>query len=1111
MRATVAEPANRDITNPARPRLASTVRFGTEMRRMKLFLKCVGIVVALLALASAANAQSNLALGKTATQSSTYPGGYEASRAIDGAYDTFSHTNIEYQAWWQVDLGSISSIGTINVFNILPCCQDRLSNFYVLVSDLPFASTDLSTALGQSGVSSYYSAAQAGNPSIFSVFRTGRYVRVQLAGTNYLHIAEVEVKVPTLASGKTATQSSTFAGGYEASRAIDGAYDTFSHTNNDYQAWWQVDLGSISSIGTINVFNILPCCQDRLSNFYVLVSDVPFASTDLSTALGQSGVSSYYSAAQAGSPSTFAVFRTGRYVRVQIVGTNYLHIAEVEVNAPSPTSLASATFMTMDSTTQGNWKGVYGADGYSIAGDSTSLPSYAGMTLSETNFYQWDGAPTDVRAPQRVAAGRIAATWHTGTALGSNYDINLTLPLDAPHQIAVYVLDWDSYYGTRQITLEIRDAATNDLLDSRTLGEYTGGKWLVWNITGSVRIKVINNVGGSNAVLSAVMFAPVPVTVTPAGFNGFETATAAGSVTGVIHTKVAGSSFSVALAALDTSGTAVLTTFTGNVKVELLDASNNSGALTAGCRSTWQPITGSVAVILAFVGADAGRTSATLAEANAYRDVRLRMSYPATGTPTVVACSTDNFAVRPASFASLSAADSDWQTAGTSRNLANLATSGGAVHKAGQPFTVRATAVNAAAATTSNYAGTPVATLSACAGAACPSALDSLAATSWLASAGAINSSATYSEVGAFTLQLTDASFAGVDAADGSTAAERTIASPALEVGRFVPDHYDLALLNAPVLKTFGTTSCAARSFTYVGQPFGYASAPQATVIARNAAGAATMNYSGTLWKLTAASVAQGYTPLVSATPGLDASAATQPAVSSSGGGSGVIAGAAADLFKFSRPTSAPLAPFNAAIALTWSVADGAESGFTGNGILASAAPLSFANIAFDSGNAFRFGVLHLASAYGSELLALPLVLEAQYWDGLRFATHTADQCTALASTSTAMANYQRNLQACETAPSTTTTTLVNGRGYLRLAKPGAGNNGSVDLALQLGASAAGNTCASVGASASAALPASLPWLQGKWSGASTYDQNPAARASFGQYRSPMIYLRQSY
>jgi Concanavalin A-like lectin/glucanases superfamily/F5/8 type C domain len=150
----------------------------------------------------------------------------------------------------------------------------------------------------------------------------------------------------SLAIGQPATQSSTAASGL-ASRAVDGNPEgnffanSVTHTDYNTQAWWQVDLGGSYSIPWLNIWNRTDCCPERVSNFYVFVSDAPFTSTDLSATFNQAGVSSYYVAGSAGSPSVLAVGRSGRYVRVQLTGTNYLSLAEVEVfgqpvAAPSP-------------------------------------------------------------------------------------------------------------------------------------------------------------------------------------------------------------------------------------------------------------------------------------------------------------------------------------------------------------------------------------------------------------------------------------------------------------------------------------------------------------------------------------------------------------------------------------------------------------------------------------------------------------------------------------------------------------------------------------------------------------------------------------------------------
>jgi RHS repeat-associated protein len=151
----------------------------------------------------------NLALGKPASQSSTYTNTYNptANKAVDGNtsgnfFDsTVTSTNYEYQAWWQVDMGAVQPLTNVLLWNRTDCCSDRLSNFYVLVSDNPFVSTDLNATRNQSGVSSYYFANTGGqNPLTIPVNRTGRYLRVQLAGTNYLSLAEVQVQGSVVSS-----------------------------------------------------------------------------------------------------------------------------------------------------------------------------------------------------------------------------------------------------------------------------------------------------------------------------------------------------------------------------------------------------------------------------------------------------------------------------------------------------------------------------------------------------------------------------------------------------------------------------------------------------------------------------------------------------------------------------------------------------------------------------------------------------------------------------------------------------------------------------------------------------------------------------------------------
>lgn len=146
----------------------------------------------------------NVSIGKNAAQSSTISGG-SAARAVDGntngnfAANSVTHTNSTLEPWWQVDLGSNRAVEQIRIWNRTDGdFSNRLTNFYVLVSDNPITPAGLTAARQQPGVSSYHVAGTAGVPTKINIGRTGRYVRVQLAGTNYLSLAEVEVMANAL-------------------------------------------------------------------------------------------------------------------------------------------------------------------------------------------------------------------------------------------------------------------------------------------------------------------------------------------------------------------------------------------------------------------------------------------------------------------------------------------------------------------------------------------------------------------------------------------------------------------------------------------------------------------------------------------------------------------------------------------------------------------------------------------------------------------------------------------------------------------------------------------------------------------------------------------------
>jgi alpha-L-fucosidase len=218
-----------------------------------------------------------------------------------------------------------------------------LADFYVMVSDQPFASAALDESRVQPGVTAYHVDLVAGKVDL-PVGRDGRYVRIQLNGKNPLSLAEVEVRrsapIPVspyrnVALAARTTQSSVANGGLPT-RAQDGNFDglwanqSLSHTTSEQNPWWQADLGASKQLTSVVVWNRVDCCADRLKDFYVFTSDQPFASTDLAATLKQPGVRSHH-VRDIGRSRPIVIGRTARYVRVQSALTGYLTLAEVQI------------------------------------------------------------------------------------------------------------------------------------------------------------------------------------------------------------------------------------------------------------------------------------------------------------------------------------------------------------------------------------------------------------------------------------------------------------------------------------------------------------------------------------------------------------------------------------------------------------------------------------------------------------------------------------------------------------------------------------------------------------------------------------------------------------
>ncbi len=335
-----------------------------------------------------------------------------------------------------------------------------------------------------------------------------------------------------------------------------------------------------------------------------------------------------------------------------------------------------------------------------------------------------------------------------------------------------------------------------------------------------------------------------------------------------------------------------------------------------------------------------------------------------------------------------------------------------------------------------------------------------------------------YTEVGSFTLQSAATDFLGEPSAD--------IVGDDIVVGRFIPASFLLSVTTDGAL----AESCGA--FTYLGESFGYATAPVFRATAQNALGATTAQYRDGFVKLSAASVSitvsQDDTTLgsdlgpllVSYTPAAMGFVANNNGTMDYTFGADIYRYGPAAPVGFAKYDNSQVAPFPADInPLIASLVDGDGVAEGNNPTLNPA------------GNNQRFGRLRMNNAHGSELDTLTMPVFTDYWNGTAFQRNMLDTCTTIADA--------HLLEVVANPPGLSVPTVVSSPASAGIVDydypaPGAGNDGFVETRTDL--SLAGHL-----------------WLRFDWDADGVFDNDPTARATFGIYEgNPVqIYLRQTY
>ena len=287
--------------------------------------------------------------------------------------------------------------------------------------------------------------------------------------------------------------------------------------------------------------------------------------------------------------------------------------------------------------------------------------------------------------------------------------------------------------------------------------------------------------------------------------------------------------------------------------------------------------------------------------------------------------------------------------------------------------------------------------------------------------------------------------------------ANDVIGTPVQSVGRFIPNHFETAVVQVsgvPMGCPDGLCPTTYNGMVYSAQPF------SVTVTAKNASGGTTANYNTTT----------GFSKATTLSPFGALGVASAPTGAGALGVASVTAFGAGTLTEGNQKytfTTTPTSPTNIYI-------------YASDGEANSRRLTNPTTTSIEGGVRVVSGRVNIPNMYGSERLRLPLTATVQYYNGTYWATSLTDSVTSFnTNLSTAGGNLvttvRTGLAGGVTVESPGLAAVVSGVRTFSLLAPGV--PGSVDVSLN--------------------APTWLP--------------NASARATFGIFKSPLIYRRENY
>jgi hypothetical protein len=199
-------------------------------------------------------------------------------------------------------------------------------------------------------------------------------------------------------------------------------------------------------------------------------------------------------------------YAAGKYVTYDLTGNVLIRVSNRTGDGATLSGLfvdevpaaGTSVVAVEDRTTGGNWRSKFSTDGAVIIG-RTNFPAGVGATIT--------GGDTEIVAGSTTKKGALLLPGETrrGSVGYLRAPTAATVALDfaddlVSHQVSIYALDFEKQKRVERVDLL---DVNGDLLDRRTIGDFSKGLYLTWNVVGDVSIRV-TRVSGPDAVLSAV-------------------------------------------------------------------------------------------------------------------------------------------------------------------------------------------------------------------------------------------------------------------------------------------------------------------------------------------------------------------------------------------------------------------------------------------------------------------------------------------------------------------------------------------------------------------------------------------------------------------------------